>query len=79
MSLKRIIQRGGGYARRRDNSFHGSTKQITPSQKANLQKITESLPSIFFWFIIFGLALAFLFLGIEVGYTKLVEHITGVE
>jgi hypothetical protein len=79
MNLKRIIQRGGGYARRRDRSFHGSTKQFTPSQKADFQKITENLPGIFFWFIMFGLALAFLLLGIEVGYTKLMEHITGVE
>lgn len=73
MSLKRIIQRGGGYARRRDRPRDGQNKPFTPKEQDEMRKFAEELPKqTFGCFMLFMIAM-FVLLGIELLRQKLFE------
>jgi hypothetical protein len=78
MSLKRILQRGAGYARRRDRTNYGWSRPIKPTKHPEQQKTLESLPKMAFGCLLLLFLFAFTLLGIELLRRKILS-ILGIE
>jgi hypothetical protein len=78
VSLKRIIYRGAGYARRRDRSRYSRQRAISPKEQEEIRAFTKAFQNQAFGCLIVFVVGIFAYVGVQLLWQG-IAHILGFE